>query len=89
MFIVPGNPQTVGYVAEGFDCPGPVLLEAKVLEVKALGKRPGSKEVVRVAQLDVTKWECLAGSVDELLAAGGSAGTVFNAANDYGIRSRS
>mgnify|MGYP001245501154 CR=1 FL=1 len=66
---VPGNDQTVGYVPKGFDCKGAVMLEAKVIEVVAGGKRQKSEDVFRVAHLDVEKWQCLPATVDVLLEA--------------------
>ncbi len=70
---VPGNSQTVAYVPKGFDCKGPVMLEGKVIELKAGGKRQKSEEVFRVAQLDVERWQCLPASVDALLEKGDEA----------------
>jgi hypothetical protein len=66
---VPGNQQTVAYVPKGFDCNGAVMLEGRVIEVVAGGKRQKSEEVFKVAHLDVEKWQCLPASVDELLEA--------------------
>lgn len=66
---VPGNSQTVAYVPQDYDCAGDVMLEARVMELKAGSKRPKSDEVFRVAQLDVEKWQCLPASVDSLLEA--------------------
>ena len=66
---IPGSSQTVAYVPKGFDCPGAVFLEGRVIELETGGKRQKSEEVYKVAHLDVEKWQCLPASVDELLGA--------------------